>query len=253
MQAAAFPQSPYLVSRLLSRTQETLFDYVKFRAIREVLPKKTESLRLADFGCGPHTAARRLCSLHVAFEYCGVDYESDFAPDVVGDLRSPEQLADQLPWAPDVIMLLDVLEHLDGQQSDIRAVLRCCRELLKAQGGQLVITVPQMYRLDKLKLSHLHYPEHKVRLTQAEWRSLIEEHFQIEEIRPVGFLSVLPYLPMLSSRYQPDNWLGKTFRYLRENAFEQPWIHKLDWWLSCHSPQWSKEWSNDILFAARPR
>jgi len=247
-------QSPYLVSRLLTRTQETLFDFVKFRAIREVLPEPDGApIRIADFGCGPQVAARRLNALGVDFDYCGVDYESDFRPDVVGDLRVPERLAEELPWTPDVITLLDVLEHLDGCEADIRAVLRCCHELLRRNRGLLVITVPQMYRLDKLKLSHLHYAEHKVRMTQGEWRGLIEEYFEVEAVSAVGFLSVIPYLTMLSRRFRPDNWLGRAFRHLRETTMEKKWIHGLDWWLSRHAPKFTKEWSNDILFAARPR
>jgi hypothetical protein len=151
-------------------------------------------------------------------------------------------------------MLLDVLEHLHEDIDDLRMVVRHIADCMPAD-AKLIITVPQLYRLDRFKLPHLHYPEHKIRLTQAEWRSVIEEHFDILDTQGVGYLSVLPYLPMASGRYKTDNALGRMFMHLRTHTFEKRWLKPLDLFLSRTLGRLGpfKTWSNDILFVAAAR
>jgi len=119
----------------------------------------------------------------------------------------------------------------------------------------VLITLPQMYRLDKYKLSHLHYPEHKIRLTQHEWRELLSHHFHIEHVHGLGFISVLPCLPMASKRYKPDNMLGKLFMHLRSHTLERQWIKWLDWKLTSvlGKSKWLNQYSNDIFFVLKPK
>ena len=135
------------------------------------------------------------------------------------DVRELAERRDTLPWQPDVIMLLDVLEHLPGRRDDIERVMRACNAILPPHGLVLVV-VPQLYRLDRLKLPHLHYPEHQVRMTLGEWRAIIAPLVSIARIRGIGYLSCLPYLPMLSPRYREDNGLGRLFQTLRGRVFE---------------------------------
>ncbi|WP_208988326.1 hypothetical protein [Labrenzia sp. VG12] len=52
--------------------------------------------------------------------------------------------------------------------------------------------VPQLYRLDQLKFKHLHYPEHHVRMTLAEWSEIIGRAVTIETDHGIGYLSCLP-------------------------------------------------------------
>jgi SAM-dependent methyltransferase len=118
-----------------------------------------------------------------------------------------------------VITLLDVLEHLPGQGPAIESVMRQCGEVV-APGGLILAVVPQLYRLDRLKLKHLHYPEHHVRMTLGEWSAIIERAVTIEEIHGVGYLSCLPYLPMLSPWYKEHNRHGRLFQHLRGKTFE---------------------------------
>ena len=123
------------------------------------------------------------------------------------------------------------------------------------QNCTAIITLPQMYRLDRFKLKHLFYPEHKIRLTQAEWRAVLETHFDIESVQGLGYLSVFPYLPMLSKRYKPDNRLGKLFNLLRSKVFEWGPLKPADLWLSNTLGKigFMKTISNDILFVAKPK
>ena len=245
--------SPYLVQRYRSQNDENLFNHVKFHLITDALRQHAPaSPALLDLGCADQLARRYLTRLGNSFRYCGVDYEVAFEPDIVGDLRDPEHIAPRLPWAPDVILLLDVLEHLDGRESDILQVLQTCRSILPP-GGLVLVTVPQMYRLDRFKLPHLHYEEHKVRLRQEEWLELLSCELEVFETRGVGFLSVLPHLVMFSRRYRDDNVLGRLFRHLRGKTLERSALRRIDLWLSraCGSRPSLRQWANDVLFVCR--
>jgi len=150
--------------------------------------------------------------------------------------------------------MLDVLEHLHEDTVELDKIVSSLKNLC-ASNSTMIFTLPQMYRLDRFKLSHLHYPEHKIRLTQEEWVKVIEPHFEIESVRGFGYLSVIPYLPMASKRYRPDNRLGKLFNYLRGSFFEWGPFKPIDLWLSkmLGRVPGIKNYSNDIIIVARPR
>lgn len=214
--------SPYLVAKLTGQ-KPNLYGTVKFALVSERIRALGETLgrppRVLDLGCSTSISEEYLAQTDLDFEYCGVDYEASFEPDIVMDVRRLYAERDRLPWTPDVILLLDVLEHLPGRDRDIRKVMRECARLIPEHGLVMVI-VPQLYRLDRLKLSHLSYPEHAVRFRLDEWRALVESEIDVEDARGVGYLSVLPYLPMLSPWYEERNRHGRLFRYLRSTVFE---------------------------------
>jgi hypothetical protein len=216
--------SPYLVARLANE-KPNLYGAVKFAVVAEEIRRLNHVLgrpaRVLDLGCSTAIARHYLEAERLDFEYCGVDYEAAFSPDIVMDVRDLHLRRAELPWTPDVIMLLDVLEHLPGRDADIAAVMRAVAATLPDHGRALVV-VPQLYRLDRLKLPHLHYPEHQVRYTLGEWRRIVEGTIRVERVRGVGYLSCLPYLPMMSPWYAEDNRHGALFRWLRGTAFEAP-------------------------------
>jgi hypothetical protein len=218
------PHSPYLVARLKGQ-RPNLYGTVKFAAVAREIRRLGQRLgrppRVLDLGCSTSISRHYLEMNGLDFEYCGVDYEAAFDPDIVMDVRQIHAKRNELPWVPDVIMLLDVLEHLPGRAEDIEAVMRACNALIPAHGLVLVV-VPQLYRLDRLKLKHLHYPEHAVRFTLGEWRAIVSRAIRIERVMGVGYLSCLPYLPMLSRHYREDNRLGRLFHHLRGRTFEWP-------------------------------
>jgi hypothetical protein len=220
--AAPWAHSPYLVARLAGQ-KPNLYGTVKFsivaREIRRLGDRLGRPPRVLDLGCSTSISRHYLERTGLRFDYCGVDYEDQFSPDIVMDVRELDRRRDALPWTPDVILLLDVLEHLPGREADIEAVMRACAAVI-APHGMVMVVAPQLYRLDRLKLAHLHYPEHQVRFTLAEWRAIIERAMPVETIRGVGYLSCLPYLPMLSRRYREDNALGRLFHALRGRVFE---------------------------------
>lgn len=248
-------RSSYLVERLFRTPENNLFNHVKFHLVDDHIRKLGHARpRLMDIGCGLQVARRFLQALNPAIHYHGIDYEATFEPDAVVDLNVQGALTGPMQWQPDVVMLLDVLEHLHEERADLSQVIGHVARSMP-QHATAIITLPQLYRLDCLKLSHLHYPEHKIRLTQAEWRELLEEHFQIQATQGLGYLSVLPYLPMASRRYTPENRLGRLFNHLRSRTFEKPWLKPLDLFLSRTLGRIGpfKHLSNDILFVVTPR
>ncbi|MEM9147113.1 MAG: methyltransferase domain-containing protein [Pseudomonadota bacterium] len=214
--------SPYLVNRLLTQ-KPNLYGTVKFSVVSERIRKLGEQLgrppRVLDLGCSTSISREYLAANGLEFEYCGVDYEAAFSPDIVMDVRRLYEERGRLPWVPDVIMLLDVLEHLPGKRDDIVRVMRECNRLIPDH-GEVLVMVPQLYRLDRLKLPHLHYPEHQVRFTLGEWRDIVASAIRVDRIEGVGYLSCLPYLPMLSPWYKEDNGHGRLFHRLRSKVFE---------------------------------
>ena len=242
--------SSYLVRTLQSTPDNNLFNYVKFHLVNDVLASyRSKKLNILELGCGTKTTDRYLKSLGCDFNYFGVDYEASFTPDFVCDLLNPEAIKEVLPWKPDFLMLLDVLEHLHEDVEVLEEVLLKISSLIEPD-TKVIVTLPQMYRLDRFKFSHLHYPEHKIRLTQKEWRSLLSKSFRVDKVQAVGFLSVIPFIPMFFKTYKPANKLGRLFSYLRKNTMEWPLFKPIDLWLSRTLGKFKPFYffSNDILF-----
>jgi SAM-dependent methyltransferase len=214
--------SQYLVKKL-ANAQRNLYGTVKFdivaRTIRDWAQDLGRPPRILDIGCSTSISKEYLADTGLDFDYCGADYEAAFEPDIVLDATRLSEHRDDLPWQPDVIALLDVLEHLPGRGPAIESVMRQCGEVI-APGGLILAVVPQLYRLDRLKLGHLHYAEHQVRMTLNEWSEIIGRAVTIESVHGIGYLSCLPYLPMLSPWYEETNRHGKLFHHLRGKTFE---------------------------------
>lgn len=248
-------RSPYLVNRLLETSNQNLFNHVKFHLVKQAIDKlQIERPRILDVGCGLQVSRQYLEALKLDFQYFGIDYEARFQPDAIVDLEDLSGLEDTLPWKPDVVLALDVLEHLNEDPEELKKVVSNIRSIV-GDDTTLIVTLPQLYRLDRFKLPHLHYPEHKIRLTQSEWREIIEPQFDIKTVQGLGFLSVIPYLPMWSKHYRPDNRLGALFNYLRGSFFEWSPFKPADLFLSNTLGKWKplKTLSNDILFVASPK
>lgn len=248
-------RSDYLVNRLFATPENNLFNYVKFHLVAQTLKSYcSPSPKLMDIGCGLKAAKAFLDVLVPGNRYFGVDYEAAFNPDAVVDLFDQTSLELSMQPDADALMLLDVLEHLTDDVVELEATIGRIAKTMP-NDAFVVITLPQMYRLDRLKLTHLHYPEHKIRRTQQEWLASLEKHFTIEKVQGLGYLSVIPYLPMLSSQYTPDNRLGRLFNHLRGQTFEKPWLKPTDLFLSNSLGKLPvlKRWSNDFLVVARPK
>lgn len=248
-------RSPYLVKRLLETNERNLFNHVKFNLVKRQIDRLgLAEPRIVDVGCGLQVAHSYLSSLNLRCKYFGIDYEPNFHPDAVVDLLNIKDSDVEFPWSPDVILMLDVLEHLHEDIDELGKIVKDL-SLLTPKGSTMIFTLPQMYRLDRFKLPHLHYPEHKIRLTQQEWSTLIGQHFNIRSVSGFGYLSVIPYLPMASKRYLPNNRLGKLFHYLRSDFFEWSPFKPTDLALSSAlgNLPWVNSFANDIMVIATPK
>ena len=212
------------------------------------------SPRVLDMGCADRAAERCLADAGVAFTYCGLDSEPGSAPDVWGDARALEAQRSRLPWTPDVILLIDVLARLDGRYADIQRALRGARSVL-AEDGLVLISVPQMQRLDRLKLPHLGDPRNTVRFTLDEWLALIGQELAVEGTQGSGYLSVLPALPLLAPVYREGNALGRAHRLLRGKVFAWERLQGADTWLSntVGRVKGLDGWASDALIVCRRR
>jgi len=223
--------SAYLVKNFSQKKSGLdLYSYVKFGLLAEELKRQWPGSRplVLDLGCAKRETFEALMSHNgYQMEYIGVDREESFQPDIVADIKQVDRLLPSLPRRPDVILLLDVLEHLEGKEGEILQTLEACRKILHPK-GKVFVVAPQNYRLDQFKLSHLYYPEHKVRLHFREWQVLLESQFRIVSTRGIGYLSVLPYLLMAYPGYQENNAWGRLFHYVRDKLMIGPLCKHLD-------------------------
>lgn len=135
-------------------------------ALRRALPPRR--VRLLELGCG---SGNVLGSLSEFGEAVGMDGHSDLvaAARAAGlDVRAghlPDDLGVPQGWA-DVVLLLDVIEHVD----DDLATLRAARTSV-GEGGLLVLTVPAYQWLWS---GHDEVLGHRRRYTAAELRAAVE-------------------------------------------------------------------------------
>jgi len=135
-------------------------------ALRRALPPRR--VRLLELGCG---SGNVLASLSEFGEAVGMDGHGDLvaAARAAGlDVRAghlPDELGVPQGWA-DVVLLLDVIEHVD----DDLATLRAARASV-GEAGLLVVTVPAYQWLWS---GHDEVLGHRRRYTAAELRAAVE-------------------------------------------------------------------------------
>lgn len=102
-----------------------------------------QPMRLLDFGCGTGTLTAHFIERFAPREALGVDGTRDALRAAQGrgvpvrHVDFAEPLA--LPFAPNAVTALDVLEHLDDPLGALASLARAC-----APGALLVVTVPAM-------------------------------------------------------------------------------------------------------------
>jgi glycosyltransferase involved in cell wall biosynthesis/predicted SAM-dependent methyltransferase len=133
-----------------------------------IISKVKNDETILDVGCGPlHYFDGR------GFMVTTVDKDPTVTPDIVAD-------ADKIPVdgkSFDVVILGDILEHLDNPDSVIKEAIRIARK-------KLVITVPWEERWSA-NLNPLHHHQHKVNYTMTSFTELLKQYdykFVAEEI-----------------------------------------------------------------------
>jgi len=167
------------------------------RAVRRVLPRRR--LRLVDIGCGTGTVLSALGDLG---ETVGIEANDTLlaVARASGLDARKGALPDALPVAPgwaDVVLLLDVIEHLDDDAAALRGVHR-----VLARGGVLVVTVPAY---PWLWSGHDAVLGHRRRYVARSLRGLLESAgYRVERL--TYFNTVL--FPAIAARRLYKRWRG---------------------------------------------
>lgn len=190
-------------------------------ALGRVLPRG--SLRLLEIGCG---TGKMLGSLGAFGEAIGIETNDALlavARAAGLDVRKgalPDDLTVAPGWA-DVVLLLDVLEHLDDDLAGLRAAHRVLRE-----GGVLVVTVPAY---PWLWSGHDVALAHRRRYVAAGLRQLVESAgYRVERL---SYFNTLLF-PAIASIRLYKRWRGDDHHDLvhpgsRLNAFLE-WLFALE-------------------------
>jgi 2-polyprenyl-3-methyl-5-hydroxy-6-metoxy-1,4-benzoquinol methylase len=132
------------VPGLLVNMNNAYFDTAR-REIMPWLPARVD--RMLDVGCGTAATTRAVKSARDVVWSAGIEYSADVAnfarPHLdqlwVGDASSAPVEADISPDSLDLVLCLDVLEHLADPWSLVKRL-----SLLLAPGGRLIVSVPNI-------------------------------------------------------------------------------------------------------------
>lgn len=145
-----------------------------------------------DLGCGSGGLLRRLKETHPTLGVEMSEHAREICASFGLDVR-PGWLPDEIPaehGSADVIVLSDVLEHVEKDAETVRAAARILRP-----GGILVCTVPaHPWMWTKRDEHHNHFR----RYTRGQYRAL----FAIPELRPVveSYYNTWLFPPMVGAR-----------------------------------------------------
>lgn len=245
-------ESNYLPA-VYEKSKDSLYSHTIFQVLADLMKKQFNRDLILDLGCADKRAFRLLKNYGAPIsKYCGVDFNSQFAPDIQADIRDFEFYVNKIPFVPNAVLITDVLEHLEKGTPDIQKFLRSLSQIMDPD-SEVYISIPQMYRLDRFKLNHLSYPEHKVRLDLSEWEDLIKQNFVIKQQMGIGYISVLPYLVMFFPFYNENGWTGAIFKWLRNELSKFTSLRKMDHFLSRIRKNKGLfcQFSNSVLFVCQ--
>ncbi|NUM60461.1 MAG: methyltransferase domain-containing protein [Bdellovibrionaceae bacterium] len=244
----------YLVNSY-RQSGNSLYSHTIFKFIADQIKTSKKPIRILDLGCADGRSRQLLThyGVHIS-RYCGIDNNSKFSPSLISDIRDVHTYMSQLDFTPNVVLITDVLEHLENGTEDIFTFLNCLEKYLPEK-CQIFISTPQMYRLDRFKLKHLQYSEHKVRFSLDEWKNILDQNLVVSSSYGIGYISILPYLVMAIPWYDENGCLGiffKTFRdFLSRSFLLRRFEYGLTRILCVISPLQS--FSNSVLFVCKPK
>lgn len=194
-----------------------------FCARRHIVAKMIETfavrrrpLLIADIGCGMGSTSQMLTKFGrvLAMDYSPTALAFSLQRGLTG------LVAAALPNLPcpdntfDVACALDVIEHLDDDQSAIREILRVCKP-----GGLIVITVPAYQWLWS---EHDDINEHKRRYTR---RMLLERIGCLDvKLLKLSYMNTFLSLPVIVYRMWKNLWpaTGRKKKSPRSDVFAVP-------------------------------
>jgi len=181
--------------------------------LRRTLPGNGP-LAIASLGCGPAEGLRWLAPFARGAPVVGTDVEREHARRLAPRIEYVLARAEAAPFASerfDVVLALDVLEHLDDDAAGLREAARLVRP-----GGSLIVTVPALPSLwgSQDTVSH-----HRRRYTRA---SLLDAYGRARLPVPrVTYFNSLLFPPIAAVRWT-RRLLGLTERARSDFEDSQP-------------------------------
>jgi hypothetical protein len=132
-----------------SNTQRHPWEVARAKIIYDLIKKKKKKFHhLLDVGSGDGYVLNQLCRHNIADKYTAID--TAYEPDIIDYITSissckidfVKQLPAQLTSPPDLILLLDVIEHCENDATILGDIKNICTGEFK-----LVITVPAFQSL----------------------------------------------------------------------------------------------------------
>lgn len=174
-------------------------------------------VHLLDVGSGDAYVLSRLCLNKIAENYTAVDtaYESDIIDHIVPNISCNISFVNHLPQHlspdPDIVLVLDVLEHCE----DDAAILQEVTEILQAKDYILIITVPAFQSLfsahDKLLGHYRRYTVRQLRqLCKSKGLQVRESGYFFFSLTLVRFVQLfLEKIGIRNPKKTIENWESK--------------------------------------------
>jgi ubiquinone/menaquinone biosynthesis C-methylase UbiE len=172
----------------MGKLEKTHWYFVAKRKFLDVVLNAyaSQKAKILDVGCGTGAVMEHL--LENNNEVCGVDMNDvalEFCRQKGLDVK--KGLADNMPFQDDyfdIVLALDVLEHLDHPEAAVVEVKRILKK-----GGLFIVTVPAHQWLWSYHDESLH---HKKRYNKKDLSALFVSGFEIEKISWINFFILFP-------------------------------------------------------------
>lgn len=214
-------------ARFHHNPSRTLYAHVKFNVVTEIAGKLYDeairekpgfTIRALDLGCSLQLLRRYFKKYIPRFEYTGVDQVAATYPDLRSDLTHIESAKTFEDLEPNTIFALDVLPELHSSEADLSQTLERWGDACRQSDPMFFFTIPQSSASESDKLD----------LEFDQWKALIEQHFDIEEIRGLGFLSALPYWLGKKSEHKRPGLKSRLLNLLKEPMYESHVLKAID-------------------------
>jgi len=177
--------------------------------------------------------------------YIGIDCVPLLYPDILCDLSNANSVRSLPELKPDVVLALDILAELHNNSCDLNTTLTIWVQQFGHKNSEFLMTIPQQYVSEN----------HRLKRSSQEWITELEQHFDIVDIKGMGFLSALPYLVSKKRNDRNLGKLNKIINILKEPMFESQLLKSLDLLLTrtLGNFDFFKRFSHSLLIVARPR
>ncbi len=196
-----------------------------------------------DLGAGHGAFSRRLLDAGYDVTACDFDHEGWSVPEVkLLNLNLNQPFAQRLPEKYDLVVAIEVIEHLENPCM----FLRECLSLLQPKGC-MILSLPNILDYDS---------RHKF------WRRGILYHYSSEHSRAIGHISILPCW-LVEHHFEATGWVvaekmfgakrtawSGSFAWLRNLL--HPMLRRL-LYLSTTREGWDEYTCNSVIYALQPK